>query len=141
MKPPEEARRDLVREWLAKAEDDIGLAKDLLTRRSPYLNAIGFHAQQAAERFLKAVLVQHQVEFPKTHNLGELLDLIARMEPDLAGSLRSATALNPYGVEVRYPGDLPQMTEADAGETVRLALEVRDAVLRLLGPSVGGRVA
>jgi HEPN domain-containing protein len=122
------------------AEEDLGLATDLLSRGSPYLNAIGFHAEQAAERLLKACLVRYQVEFPKTHNLGELLDLVDGPNPGLARSLRGATALNPYAVEVRYPGDLPEMTEADAREAVRLASSVREAAVRLMHPYIAGEV-
>ena len=60
---------------------------------------------------------------------------------ELARSLRGATALNPYGVEVRYPSDLPDMTEEDAGQAVRLASEVREAVLRIMGPYLDGKEA
>ena len=81
MKRPEETRRELVREWLEKSQNDLGLAEYLIRERSPYLNAIGFNAQQAAEKILKAFLVRHQVEFPKTHNIGELLDLVAHVAP------------------------------------------------------------
>jgi HEPN domain-containing protein len=141
MKPPDSALRGLVQEWLDKSHEDLGVADYLLRERSPYLNAIGFHAQQAAEKFLKALLVRHQVEFSKTHNLGELLDLVAKVAPELAANLRSATALNPYGVEVRYPGDLPHMTDEDAAEAVRLASQVCEAVLRAMQPYLDGQKA
>jgi len=74
------------------------------------------------------------VEFPKTHVLGELLDLISRVEHDLAASISDATALNPYGVDARYPGDIPEPTRAQAEEALRLARSVRDAILRSLPP-------
>jgi len=141
MKPPEEIRRGLVQEWLDKSREDLGVADYLLRERSPYLNAIGFHAQQAAEKVLKALLVRHQVEFPKAHNLGELLDLVAQVAPALATTLRSATTLNPYGVEVRYPGDLPHMTDEDAAHAVRLASQVSEAVLRVMQPYLDGQEA
>ncbi len=107
----------------------------------PYLNAIGFHAQQAAEKVLKAFLVRHQLEFPKTHNIGELLDLVGKVAPALATTLRSATALNPYGVEVRYPADLPAMTQEDAAQAVQLASQVREAVLAVMQSYLDGREA
>ena len=64
MKRPEETRRELVRDWLKKSEDDLGLAKHLIKERSPYLNAIGFNAQQAAGKILKALLVRQLPEPP-----------------------------------------------------------------------------
>ena len=127
MRPPEEVRRGLIRQWLARAEEDFGLAEHLVSEGSPYLGAVGFHSQQAAEKFFKAVLVRHQVEFPKTHNLGELLDLVAKVDSGLAQSLQEASVLNPYGVEIRYPGDFPEMTINDAKAAVSLAEKVRDA--------------
>jgi HEPN domain-containing protein len=139
MKRPEETRRTLVQEWLDKSREDLGVADYLLRNRSPYLNAIGFHAQQGAEKALKALLVRHQVEFPKTHNLGELLDLVARVAPVLAGTLRAATGLNPYGVDARYPGDLPHPTGEDAAQAVRLASQVRDAALQEMQAYLEGK--
>ena len=128
MRPPEEVRRDLVRQWLAKAEEDFGVAEHLAAARSPYLSMVAFHAQQAAEKHLKAVLVHHQLHFPKTHDLGELLDLVAACDVALADALREVTALNPYGVEFRYPGDFPAITHGDAKTAVELAAKVRGAV-------------
>jgi len=133
MKPRDETRRELVRQWLARAEEDFGVARHLLSSRGSYWTSAGFHAQQAAEKFLKAVLVHHQIEFPKTHDLGELLELLARADAALAGSLRDATALNPFGVDARYPGELPQATQHDAKTAVELAARVRDAVRAALG--------
>lgn len=93
---------------------------------APYLEAIGFHAQQAAEKSLKAFLVRYQIEFPKTHDLGELLDLTATVDSSFAGSLREVTILTPYGVGIRYPSDFPEMTRDDAQSAVELARKVRE---------------
>ena len=136
MRSPDEVKQELVRQWVAKAESDFGLAQRLVSESSPYLDAIGFHAQQAAEKYLKALLVQHQIEFPKTHNLGGLLDLVSAIDASLATSLRDVTALTPYGVDVRYPGDVPEMTAEVAAQTLALAAKVRDAVRRVLKGSV-----
>ena len=132
MRPPEEVKRELVQQWIAKAESDFGVAEHLLSGASPYLDAVGFHAQQAAEKYLKAFLVEHQIEFSKTHNVGELLDLVATADSSLAESLRDAGALTPYGVDIRYPSDFPEMTPEDAQVAVELAGKVRNAILGVL---------
>lgn len=95
MRPSEQVKRELIQQWLAKAEEDFRVVEYLLTDDTAYLSAIGFHAQQAAEKYLKAFLVLNQIEFTKTHNLGELLDLFSQVDPSLALSLRDITALNP----------------------------------------------
>ena len=137
MRPPEEVIRDLVQQWLAKAEEDYGVAEHLVSENTPYLGVVGFHAQQAAEKYLKALLVRHQIEFPKTHNLGELLELLQIKEPAISASLHSITALNPYGVNVRYPGDVPHLTPDEAKTAVSLATQVREAVLSALSAYLG----
>lgn len=133
MRPPDELKAELLRQWLTRAEEDFAVAERLLADKLPYLVTIGFHAQQAAEKFLKALLVARQIEFPKTHDLGQLLDLVALDDVSLSSALRTVTALNPYGAATRYPADLPELTEADAQAAVTLAALVRQRVRRALG--------
>jgi HEPN domain-containing protein len=137
MKPPDEVARELVRQWLAKAEKDYRLAEHLLAEQGPYLEAIGFNCQQAAEKYLKALLTLRQVPFPRTHNLGELLDLIATVDRGLADSLREITALNPYAVGYRYPAEFPEVTPEDARAAFDLAARVRGALLPVLEACLG----
>jgi len=132
MRPADEVKRDIVRQWLAKAEEDLGAAEILISHKTAYLSAVGFHCQQAAEKFFKAVLTFNQIEFPKTHDLGALLDLVAPMDAPLADSLSEISLLNPYGVEIRYPGDMPDIEPEDAQEALELAKRVREAVLKSL---------
>ncbi|MBI5117099.1 HEPN domain-containing protein [Candidatus Poribacteria bacterium] len=132
MKPLDEAKREFVQQWIDKAEQDFGLAEHMLEEHSPYLGAMGFHCQQAAEKYLKAFLIHHQVDFPKTHDIVEILDLVAQVAPALAQSLRELRALSPYGVNIRYPGDIPDLTLPEAEQAVELAGRARDSILSAL---------
>lgn len=132
MKPPDNIREQFVRQWLKKAEEDFNAAKSLLGYGDSFTSTVCFHCQQAAEKFLKAFLTHHQVEFPKTHDVGEILDLVATVNPELADSLRGVTALTTYGVDVHYPGDFPAASGKDAQEATAMAELVRNAVLALL---------
>ena len=68
-------------EWLEKAEGDYATAgRELRARRRPNYDAACFHAQQTAEKYLKAFLQEHRVAFPKTHSLIELLELCLRLD-------------------------------------------------------------
>ena len=109
MKPPDEVRRDLVRQWITKADQDFAAAEIILQNGLQLQFVIAFHAQQAVEKYLKAILVRHQVYFPKTHDIGKVLDLLGMCEPTVAAALQEATLLTPFGVEVRYPGDTPEV--------------------------------
>jgi len=128
MKPLEPARARIVGEWLRKAEADLAVAQRLLGDEDPFLNAVTFHSQQAAEKYLKALLTCWDIEFPKTHVLANLIGLVEARDVPLAESLLDAVVLTPYGVELRYPGDRPDASSAEAREAVRLARQLRDAI-------------
>jgi HEPN domain-containing protein len=132
MKPHEEVKRRILGEWVRKAQADLAVAERLVSEEASFSNAVTFHCQQAAEKFIKAFLVWAEVDFPKTHDLTELLSRAAPVNAHLAADLRGATALTPYGVELRYPGDRPDATPAEAREAVELSRLVRDKVAPLL---------
>ena len=94
----------------------------------PLLYPSCFHSQPAAEKYLKAYLTQRQEEFPKTHSIREILDLIKTVDEELADTLLSAAALTPYGVDVRYPGEVPEPSQNESEEALVLARKVADAV-------------
>ena len=61
----------LTREWVTKAEEDFSVAGGLVRRRKiPAWNAICFHCQQCAEKYLKARLQEANIGFPKTQERG-----------------------------------------------------------------------
>jgi len=132
MRPPDKIRDEFVRQWLLRAEEDLNAAKSLITYEASFLSTVCFHSQQAAEKYLKAFLTYHQVEFPKTHDIDELLDLAASVNNELSESLRDITVLTNYGVDVRYPGDFPDIGGKDAQKAIRLAEKTRKAVLEVL---------
>jgi HEPN domain-containing protein len=132
MRPPEEVKKEIIRQWLAKADQDMRAGESLLATSPPLLYPACFHAQQAAEKYLKALLTWHQVEFPKTHAIEALLNLLQPIVPDLVSRLSNAVQLTPYGVEARYPGDQPELGLEESRQAVALAGHVRDTVLPLI---------
>lgn len=132
MKPPEEAKRELVRQWLEKAESDWRLSHRLATDSESYAEATAFHAQQAVEKYLKAFLTWHQVEFPKTHDIKRLLKLAGGCDPSLTPELSDAADLTVYAVEYRYPGEYPAVIAEEATSAVAISDRVRDEVLQRL---------
>jgi HEPN domain-containing protein len=135
MKSPEEVKRQLYEKWMRRADEDLAVAEQLVSDGVPYFGSIGFHAQQAAEKFLKAFLVWHQIEFPKTHDLNTLLQLVATRDNTLLEALQGILVLTDYGVETRYPADLPDLTSTEASWSVELARQAKDAVLKSLSDS------
>lgn len=133
MSQANESIRERVIEWCANADEDIESAEALLSRDPPLLRSVCFHSQQCAEKYLKALLAAHQIEFPKTHEIEELVELVGPVDAVLAESLRDVRALTPYGVQIRYPPAVPKMSLERAREAFSLASKVRDAVREALG--------
>ena len=132
MKPPDEVVRDHIRQWIAKADVDYRTAEWLLEAPEPIRESIAFHCQQAAEKYIKALLVSLRVEFPKTHDLDELLDLLATVRPLVAADLEGIRFLNPFGVQIRYPGDFPELLPGHERTVFDLATRTRKTILPLL---------
>ncbi len=128
MNPPDETKREMVRQWVDRAQDDLGLAEHLL-KEGLYFNAIGYNSKQAAEKFLKAFLAAHQKPFPKTHDLEFLLEIIETLNIGLAESLSEVSKLDDYGADIRYPSDMRTLTFDKAKEAVAIAVLVRDNIL------------
>lgn len=63
-----------------------------------------------------------------------LLGWVATIHPDLAESLRDADTLTPFGAEVRYPSDAPELLPGGETDAFSVALRVREAVMALLKP-------
>ena len=128
---PEQVIWDFVQGWLKKATGDLHAAERLLELDQVDCFAAAFHAQQAAEKFLKAFLVRHQIPFPKTHDIQDLLKLSARADTTVEQELSSAAMMTPFGVEFRYPGD--EIADHDTAQQVlEEARRVQAGVLRRL---------
>ena len=121
-----------VGEWVKKAEDNYISAVALARRRSqPVPDVVCNQCQQCAEKYLKALLVRHHIDFPKSHDLTQLKDLVMQVEADVRLINSHLAALNPYGIDVRYPG--LEATINDARDAVRAVQEVRKFVRAKLG--------
>ncbi len=124
------------RQWLAKADSDLVAARRLLDAGGPY-DAVCFHAQQAAEKGLKACLAAADAPIPRTHNLEELQALsLALPPPTIASGLEALdlSDLTPFAVEARYDIEFwPERVEAEAA--VAMAARVCAASGRIVGGS------
>jgi len=137
MRPPEQVIRDFVRQWLDKAEEDLRAGEILLDSDLEDFDSAGFHAQQAVEKFIKAVLVRHQILFPKSHSIALLRGLVAQTDKVLAEKLSPADSLTPYGVEFRYPGELEPVSRDQGLQAIQLARQVREQALTYLKGYLG----
>lgn len=121
--PRESERADAPGRWLENAVADLALAKAPLPLGGIYEH-LCFHAQQAAEKSLKAVLLSRGMQFPFTHSIQALLDLLPT-DLDVDSQVYQAVDLSPYAVLTRYPGEYEPVTE----EAYREAIHVADVVV------------
>jgi HEPN domain-containing protein len=125
----------LTREWVRKAEGDLGhvdLAASGPNKR--LYDGICFHCQQAAEKYLKALLQEAGLPIPKTHSLLALQTLLLPTHPELKALRRGLNFMTRFAVDVRYPGH--SATKRQAQACVRWADRVRTACWTILGLKV-----
>jgi len=104
-----------VAEWVSKAEGDFVTAgRELRARKSPNFDAVCFHTQQCAEKYLKAVLQENGKRIPKIHFLLELLAMILKFDGSYEFLKADLEVLEDYSVRFRYPGDFAEKTEAQS---------------------------
>ena len=123
---------ELTLEWLQKAEGDLAtVGREVRARRRPNYDAACFHAQQAAEKYLKAILQEHDVHVPRTHNLIELLERCLPLDVSLEYTRELLLVLDRYSARYRYPGESAEKSEAQ--RAYRLIRDVRKVVCSRLG--------
>ena len=126
-----EANKKVV-QWLNFADEDLRFAEHGLKIKDECpCRLIAYHAQQCAEKHLKAYLVFHGKDFPYTHDLQELLAECAEIS-DWPKKLKSAKELTYYAISTRYPGEADEVTRQEALRAVELAKEVRETVRKVL---------
>ncbi len=110
--------------WISKGEDDLKLAE--LALENGIYDYAAFHAQQVAEKFLKAFLVKAEKPVPRTHDIAYLIELCKEIDPSFEHLYEiNAHYLSDFAVEVRYPGyySVPKEIAAEAIETAKKVLE------------------
>jgi HEPN domain-containing protein len=132
--PPE--RLELVRLWIEKAESDYKAFQNLLEmgEDSPFGVAC-YLCQQCVEKYLKSRLVFLAIDFPKSHDIGEL----AKLFPPGTGiplTIPEREKLTGYAWKGRYPGDQEQITRRQAEEAAALAVKIRALIRAGLPKSV-----
>jgi HEPN domain-containing protein len=109
----------LITEWINKGEGDRLTAKrESEVIDAPNWDAVCFHAQQAVEKYLKALLQQEEIQFSRTHDLAQLLRALLSKFSELELLLDDLEWLTTFAVEIRYPGE--SALEDDAKQAIRI---------------------
>ena len=109
-------------DWLRIARSDLALAR-IPAQGEILRETLCFHAQQAVEKGLKAVLVELGVAFPRTHSIERLIDLLPEQIPR-THFLKESAKLTIYATAFRYPSEEEALVETEYQDALRLAEDV-----------------
>lgn len=122
-----------VQRWLKKAENDLRTASTMLQISNPTTDTVSFHAQQCAEKVLKAYLVAKNVHVEKTHSIPVLVERCRDLDPEFERLAPMAPDLTIYAVTARYPDDDWDITEEEAQHALIVAEEFMKFIREKLG--------
>lgn len=124
-------QNDYLKTWLFRANEDIAVIEKLFESDPElYASTICFHAQQAVEKFLKAFLVFHNIDFPKTHDLDYLL--LECKKIDTRNFDIDLGSLTDFGVSIRYPDDFYLPDKDETTQYRSIALKVKTVIEKIM---------
>lgn len=110
----------LVQEWALKAQSDLRAAEILYKEDGP-TDSVCFHCHQAAEKMLKGFLVFKKGDFPKIHDLIQLLNLGKKIDRNLEAITNETSFLNRYYIETRYPPEIMVYSKEECKKALKSA--------------------
>jgi HEPN domain-containing protein len=109
---------------LRKASQDIYVLEKLSADPATPDEILGFHAQQAAEKMLKAALTNRAIRYGRTHDLTDLLRLLHLHQLSLPADLEEIKRLTPFASEFRYT-ELPVQHRLDRSWALDIVRRVK----------------
>jgi len=122
-----------INDWIEKADHDLGAAKIIYLHLPDYFDAIAFHCQQAVEKYLKALLVFYDIDFLRSHDLIYLLELLSRKVDVDDSKFKKAFTLNSFGVQIRYPNKIINLTKSEIESAIQISEEFRIFSVNIIG--------
>jgi HEPN domain-containing protein len=110
-------------DWLRHARSDLALAR-VERPAEVFLEMLCFHAQQAVEKSIKAVLLANEIHFPYTHDVAKLISLVKEAGIPWPEGLDQAADRTEYASETRYPGSVEPVSEEDYRQAVAIAEQI-----------------
>jgi HEPN domain-containing protein len=107
--------------WLMRAKANLTLAEKGGRLKGVVFDDLCFNAQQAAEKSLKAICLAYKLDFPKTHSLVHLMDVLESAGVKIPEHVREADVLTQYAVQSRYPGIAEEITKEEYHAALKLA--------------------
>jgi len=127
---------DIVKQWIEKADHDLGTAQVTYLYIPKYLDTIAFHCQQAAEKYLKGFLLFLDIPYKKQHSLNYLLGVISQKVEISDELYDNASELEDFAVEIRYPDTSVDLSDDEIQQAFKIAKLIRAFVLTQMNLTV-----
>ena len=123
----------IIKEWIDKADHDLGSAKLIYLHIPEYFDTIAFHCQQATEKYIKSILEYYGIEFQRSHNFVYLLDLLSQKIEVNESIYDKAILLNGFSVQIRYPDNKIYLTKDELEVAIKISEEFRNFAIKTIG--------
>jgi len=112
---------EFARDWLRRAKSNLERARVGKIQDEILYEDLCFDCQQSAEKALKALLISIDKEFPPTHSIARLLEIVSETKIEIPAEIHKAIDLTDYAVKTRYPGESEPVTKEEYEEAVTIA--------------------
>ena len=114
--------------WFKKGDDDLEVAK-LVFKDGGFMDIVGYHLNQAIEKYLKGFLLFYNQAYPRTHNLVQLLRECSKFDHDIIDYSEDCERMNTYYIEAKYPMDMPWNYPKDE---MRKSIEMTEFLIKYI---------
>jgi HEPN domain-containing protein len=125
---------EYARDWLRRAKSNLARARSGKIKEEILYEDLCFDCQQAAEKAIKAFLISIDKEFPPTHSIARLLEIVSETKTEVPAEIHKAIALTDYAVKTRYPGESEPVIKEEYEE----ALTIAETVYNWVSNSIEG---
>jgi len=129
------SKEDIISSWMEKADRDLEVAKRELKLSDPLTDIICFHAQQSAEKYMKAYLIWLDIEFQKTHDIEDLVVVASKKDPSILKFKDSGAELSVFAVEARYP-EFEEPSFIDTKNAVEIAKNFKKFITKKISKNI-----
>jgi HEPN domain-containing protein len=123
---------EFARDWLRRAKSNLERARVGKTKDEILYEDLCFDCQQSAEKVIKALLISIDKEFPPTHSIARLLEIVSETKTEIPAEIQKAIDLTDYAVKTRYPGESEPVTKEEYEEALTIAETIYNWVSNIM---------
>ncbi len=120
--------QQIIKEWIAKADEDMGFSKAALVDNLEFYLQICFYVHQAIEKYLKAYILANELGFEKIHDLMKLLQICAQKDEEFNNFFETVKLVNPFYIGTRYPDFIIEVNKSQAENALNLTEQIANFV-------------